>query len=208
MIKCDLKRKNLKCGCGCTSTTFKWINENKKSIFFEIPKNASTSIKQLLKKNEFKLLKEKVNYNNYFKFAFIRNPWDRVMSNWKMFCSSSGRWIKSAQLKALFGDRDYNKILFPEFIEIIQTVNNHHWEQQIEYLKDEDDNIIIMDVLGRFENLFNDFKKIKMKLNLNGTLGKINVTNHKDYQHYYNLKEIELIEKKYEKDIEEFGYTF
>lgn len=208
MIKCDLKENNIK--CGCQTTSFKWINEEKKAIFFEIPKNASTSIKNLLKQNEFKLFKANYinkNYIDYYKFTIIRNPWDRVVSNWKMFCSNSGKSISKDQLNILF-KKDSNTISFYEFIKIIQTVNNHHWEQQIEFLKDSKENHIVIDFVGKMENINEDFEYIKKKLNLKGQLNKINITNHRNYRQYYSEDELKLVNKKYKEDVLNLGYKF
>lgn len=209
MIKCDLKSGDVK--CGCQSTTFKWINYEKKAIFFEIPKNGSTSLKQLLKSNGFQLLTEDVEYDEFYTFTFIRNPYDRLISNWKMFCGGSGKWMSEKQLNFLFKEDPKNMTL-TEFAEIIQTVNNHHWDQQTEYLKDSKGKIIYLDFYARFENFYREFKVIKNKLNLTGALLNINKTDHTQYQTYFiqyrKIDLLKIINEKYKDDFKEFNYKF
>ena len=69
------------------------INHNKKYVFVHIHKTAGTSISiNMLKsggikyKNKHSFITELENeYKNYFKFSFVRNPWDRLVSWYNMF---------------------------------------------------------------------------------------------------------------------------
>ena len=69
------------------------INHNYKFIFVHIQKTAGTSITSVLNEipgteplyyshSQINVLKEE--YEDYFKFCFVRNPWDRLYSWWNM----------------------------------------------------------------------------------------------------------------------------
>jgi hypothetical protein len=214
MIKCDLKEMLVKCGCQYTS--FKWVNHDKKAVFFEVPKNGSTSIKKILFQNKFVMLEDsELDISKYYKFAVIRNPWDRTVSNWKMFCSNTGKQMHHNQLNALF-ESNPNKYTFEQFLNLMKIKNNHHWEQQVEFLKDFSQKYIYMDFYIRFENFYNDFKKVKNELNLTGALLNINKTDHNFYQEYFNhigsnypnKKLVRFVRDKYADDIKRFNYRF
>ena len=68
---------------------------------------------------------------------------------------------------------------------------------------------ILADYIGRFENLEKDFKYIKEKLSLKGTLEHVNknpLERNKNYLDYYEQESIELVNYVYKDDFEIFGY--
>ena len=68
---------------------------------------------------------------------------------------------------------------------------------------------ILVDFIGKFENLQEDFNLICEKIKIkNFELEKINQYNHKDYKLYYSDKDIEKVYNLYKRDIEYFGYKF
>ncbi len=63
-----------------------WVSEKYRTIYFLINKCASSSIKEvLLSKSSFRRIRVKKlkNSENYFKFTFVRNPYDRIVSAYK-----------------------------------------------------------------------------------------------------------------------------
>ena len=67
---------------------------------------------------------------------------------------------------------------------------------------------IIVDYVGRFENLEEDFNVIRDKLKITTRLPKKNVSIRGDYRSAYDNEMIEFVYKHCEKDIKEFGYEF
>jgi chondroitin 4-sulfotransferase 11 len=71
---------------------------NKKAVWFRVPKVASCSIKDALAETSVMLVmhgkakdffKHKShNHTDFFKFAFVRNPWDRVVSSYSQWKSN------------------------------------------------------------------------------------------------------------------------
>ena len=132
-------------------------------------------------------------WDDYFKFAFVRNPWDRMVSCWK----------NRARRYDDFGTflRDYP---YPQ--------NNHnliwHTIPQLTHMTDADGNNM-MDFVGRFENLNQDLEKICNKLNLNySPLPHINKSTHKPYWEYYTDEQRISVETIYKKEIKLYNYEF
>lgn len=131
-------------------------------------------------------------WNNYFKFAFVRNPWDRVVSAWKNRSSIEK---------------------FEDFVNVLPAPKNHtdlfwHTLPQCNHLYDDKDNLLV-DKIYRVENLQEDLKEICEKFNLNYTIiGKINSSNRKPYWEYYTDDMAEKISNIYKKDIEKFNYKY
>jgi hypothetical protein len=136
-------------------------------------------------------------FSNSWKFAVVRNPWDRAVSSY-FYC------------------KRYNEIApqvsFKEFLEIDFADMNPfvfvHSQPIFDILAGQD-GCDYLDFIGRFENLQRDLDYICSKI---GT-GKSNLphrhrTSHKKYWEYYDEESIEIAAEKYQKDIEYFGYKF
>ena len=133
------------------------------------------------------LKKQIKNYDEYFKFAFIRNPWDRVVSWFKYYgYEMDSEWLSRSNLE------DY-----PKFF----------WYNQSEWLFE--GSSLIVNYIGRFENLQQDFDTVCDKIGIDRQpLPHKNATNHKHYTEYYDDETREIVAEKYAKDIDYFGYKF
>jgi hypothetical protein len=81
-------------------------------------------------------------------------------------------------------------------------------KNQIDYFTDERGEIAV-NFIGRFEALEQDFTLVQQHLGLPpGVLPKVNVTRPKDYTSYYNKQTRKLVAKRFQRDIDFFGYTF
>lgn len=188
-----------------------------KCIFIHIPKTAGTSILSLFMGNEiirdhktadcFKVVNPE-KFEKYYKFAFVRNPWDRTVSSYEylksgkdgagneyfqeLFKSKYNTFDKFV-LEYLDKDSIHNHPLFkPQY----RYVYNHKWECMVDYI-------------GYFEHLDKDFKVIAEDLGINATLAETNKSKRKPYQHYFSNTEVkDKISFLYSKDIELFNYKF
>jgi hypothetical protein len=184
------------------------FSDIKKFIFFHLPKAAGSSISHPLKKynlnynlpphtTPFKLIEKlgKDFYNSYYKFAFVRNPWDWQVSTYFFILN-----YKSHQ--------HHNIVKKLKFNDYINWVTRTDYYTQYQFLSEgfDSDSKITLDFIGKFETLENDFKKICKEINLDIELPHMNKTNHSNYKTYYNIKTWNLVKDTYKKDIDYFGY--
>ncbi len=85
-----------------------------------------------------------------------------------------------------------------------------HFIPQHRYLYDSNDNLMV-DFVGRFENLNEDYEKIREKIGTGEPLKHLNKTKDKkenDYKKAYTPEMAEKVAQIYKKDLELFGYSF
>jgi len=135
-------------------------------------------------------------FDSYFKFAFVRNPWDWQVSLYHYTLETPSH-PQHQFLHAMAN--------FEEYIE--WRVNNEVRFQK-DFVCDEEGNLLV-DFIGKFENLYEDYNAICKTLNIpDAKLPHRNKSNHKNYKKYYNSITKELIAKAFKKDIDFFEYTF
>ena len=79
---------------------------------------------------------------------------------------------------------------------------------QTDYVSDGNGKIIV-DFIGRFENIDSDFSRLCKELNIPyEKLGKANASKHLHYSYYYTTELIELVGELYFSDCKTFGYRF
>lgn len=136
-------------------------------------------------------------YNELFKFAFVRNPWDLEVSMYKYLC-----WRKLHPL--------HHVVRAMSFEEYIYWKAQKGMGLQKRFLADKNGEIIL-DFIGRFETLQKDYEKILELLKLPEVKLPIVNQNHqrqRDYRSYYNEETKNIISEHLKEDIELFGYSF
>ena len=188
------------------------LYSNHQCIFTHIPKCAGSSIHKAFigdqntssehSKLDKIIFHEKI--ENFFKFTFVRNPWDRFLSTYFYFKKygqdNGGDMLTGFIVNRFDSFNDFTKH-FPMIPDKIFPCP--HFNPQNEWV-DERHNLI-----GRFENLQADFDVVCEKVGLDKRiLPHANKTDHKHYTEYYDNETRQIVAKKYAKDIEYFGYEF
>jgi len=134
-------------------------------------------------------------YNALFKFAFVRNPWDRLVSRYAHLLRSKDR----RRHEFISGLEKFEDFLLWEI--------RRDSANQYPYVTDARGNQIV-DFIGHYETLAEDFAKVCARLKLQVELPHANVSEHRDYRTYYTPETREFVAKQFRRDIEMFGYDF
>jgi hypothetical protein len=143
---------------------------------------------------EVKQLIPNEDFDKYYKFAFVRNPWD-----WQVSLFHYAQQTRKHHQYKITRD-----LSFDEYIE--WRVNNNYRLQK-SFITDRNDNLIV-DFVGKLENLESDFSQVCSKLNIDIQLPHRNKSRHRSYKEYYTEKTYNLVKKAFADDIEMFGYQF
>ena len=135
-------------------------------------------------------------FERYFKFAFVRNPWDRLVSEDEFLLERPAHG-RHARVKKLDG--------FRQFIEM-QIPRKDAYQTNV--LCDRKGNLL-MDFVGKLENLQNDWQTVCTRIGIPcHELQRRNATNHRHYQDYYNDDSRQLVARHWAREIDLFEYRF
>jgi len=136
-------------------------------------------------------------FESYFKFGFVRNPWDRVVSLYER--------TEALQLR--------NEMSFEQFVDWIQyssatCVHSSPHRYQLDWFVDANGNLLA-DFIGRFEQLDEDWAFVAQKLGVEEKLPhRRENPRGRHYTEYYTPRTRDIIAAKFKVDIERFGYEF
>lgn len=191
--------------------------DNRKFIYIHIPKVAGISIANALGITEehkwhvpltyYQAALNKKEFDSYFKFSFVRNPWDRAFSAYK-FLYNGGLSQRDEEITTMIRSyRSYEDFitrwLSPETCRILL-----HFAPMSDFLMTKHGNVS-MDFIGRFESLEQDYNTLSQKLRYGESLPHKNSSPDKiKYKDIYTPKMIDKIATVYARDLLEFGYTY
>lgn len=197
------------------------ISNSLKLIFVHIPKNAGTAITNSKTAKFFmgghhsaKEIKSQYprEWNEYFKFAVVRNPWDRVVSNYEYARMESSYWHSSDSSKPYATHFDYHTLKDKSFEECVNmlyenrsSLKHQGWAPQYVWISDNEKNVLV-DKVFYHETLDTDEEFNKLIPDLE----KVNLSSRKsnNYKDYYTEDLIRKVSEIYEYDINLFKFKY
>ncbi|MCH2209855.1 MAG: sulfotransferase family protein [Fuerstiella sp.] len=131
-------------------------------------------------------------WSDLFRFTIVRNPFDRMVSLYHHLPRhKSGRGVRD--------------LTFHEFV---NTWSRRPEFQQKPLITDENGKLLV-DFVGHFESLREDFRYICQKIGLEADLEHANASpRQRDYRDYYTPELISVVQEVFSDDLESFGYQF
>ena len=142
-------------------------------------------------------------FQQLYKFAFVRNPWDLQVSSF--------HHIRRERPQLMQGITDFETFLKwklnPE--RPYQYHIDTSIEQQSDYLIDLQGKVIV-DFIGHYENLQDDFDTACKQIGIKQIAlpHKRKASDRSEYKKYYNDETAELVAQHFKRDIEILGYSF
>lgn len=134
-------------------------------------------------------------FDRFFKFAFVRNPFDRFIS----YCAFMTRVRGELETRPHQVMRHY--------------IDNPQWQHvlfqpQYSFVTGAESNLL-SDYVGRVEEMQRSYDEIAARIGIPGTqLEKVNATKRRDYRSYYTPELVDGVARLYARDLELFGYEF
>jgi len=190
------------------------LSKTHRCVFFHVPRTGGSSIESLdwwgRWTGHFPKADEIGGPDNYFRFAFVRDPWDRFVSLYHYFAGMTPkhRWHR-ANARVVAGVRRFQS--FAEFCRQFHAWPHrqdfHFWPQCC-WIADAGGKPLV-DFIGRYERFQGDFARICRRVNADCTeLPRVNVSRHRPYREYYNGQTRQIVAELYRRDIDLFQYEF
>lgn len=197
---------------------YRKYQDKNKCIFIHIPKTAGTSLLQSLGKKRAGgrdhiswLVYRKSDaqkFKRYFKFAFVRDPLDRTYSAYKYLLrggNQSGDLMVAERIKQ-----------YPSFEAfVLEGLEKGHFRSHVMFRPQADfvvngNDEIVVDFIGKFENIEEDFNYVKSKLGLKSDLAQANRSTDSNNEYLESLEKnkqvMSVITSIYAQDYLQFGY--
>jgi hypothetical protein len=204
------------------------INTQSRFIFVHVPKTAGTSVMRQLTQlpgNEIRWLartkhetlgeflvnaearcrggsQSPADLRDYFRFAFVRNPWDRMASFYRYLVERRPR----PEIDTVQSFRDF---LHQARDGVGWIRHLHSMRPQLDYFTSPDGGLE-MDFVGHFEHLAEDLGAVGRALEIAIAVGHENSSSNArlDYRRSYDAAMIETVATRFQGEIDAFGYVF
>ena len=132
-------------------------------------------------------------YDRLFKFAFVRNPWEWIVSQYR-FMLRNPQHHRHETVRKLGS--------FPRYL---QWEAGRRKRSQHGFILDRSGRCIV-DFVGRFESLSDDFDAVCRRIGIDASIPGRNEGHSTDYRDSYDDASLELVAELFSRDIELFRY--
>jgi hypothetical protein len=134
-------------------------------------------------------------FDGFFKFAFVRNPFDRYVSYCAFMTRQSGHFDSDSKavMKHFIDNPPWSHILFQPQHSFVTAADGE----------------LLADTVGRVEEMQRSYDEIATRIGIpTTTLDRVNSSSRKYYRDYYDEPLIDGVAKLYARDLELFDYQF
>ena len=137
-----------------------------------------------------------------FTFAFVRNPWDKVVSHYHYRVKTNQTGLRKRTVefndwvRLAYGARD------PQYYD-----KPRMFMPQLDWLTDRQGRILV-NFVGRFERLEQDFGEVCRELGISAELPHLKSSGRRSYVDLYAPDTAEIVAERFAPDLREFGYVF
>lgn len=212
------------------------VSDEHAFVYFVVPKVACSSIKTALlplfgmeeppdgahdvhglfdrspcQIDKTRFLDRRREYDELFKFVFVRDPWDRLVSCWRQKLAPGGEGLGREEFA---GRRFGVGMPFGEFAEAVCAVpdeesDRHFHSQHVTACGNGKRKRLLADFVGRYENRTEDFALVAGKIGAEPELPHLLPTRGgASYRDLYNRGLAAMVGERYRLDAEIFGYRF
>ena len=190
------------------------------SIYIHIPKAGGVSIANSLYGNigaghftwaQYDQLFADEFVRRAFKFAIVRNPWDRIHSAFHFLSKGAGRFdFDLGPFRKAVGGRSFEGFVL-DALPTAEVQAMIHFRPCMDFLRGKDGGIGHLDFIGRFENMEQDFATIAARVNPQASLLHMNRTDGSRadaYRRAYTPEMVDTVAGLYADGIAALGYAF
>lgn len=138
-------------------------------------------------------------HGGHFHFAFVRNPWDRLVSCWQDKVLAMDYFAFGPERAEMGG--------LPDFLGYVEKLDldtcDPHLRRQASLI-----DLDRVEFIGRFERFEEDFATVCRRLGVAETFGHHNPTDHEHYSAYFDDRTAQAVGRLYASDVRLFGYEF
>jgi hypothetical protein len=132
-------------------------------------------------------------WDSYYKFCFIRNPYDKIVSAWNHVNRFNIPFKNYLRLINICNDVEFMHMFMPQ----VRNIINEKGKIDINYI-------------GKFENLENDFqiilKNIGVKNIIHDVKKTMNKRDHSDFHEYYDQDILNIVNFYLQEDFQNLNY--
>ena len=201
------------------------ISDRYRCIFIHIPRTAGSAIEKALVGRDWwfvnpftkhltarqaRLLYGKRRWCEYFSFAFVRNPWDKLVSMWESnFYRRQRRKLKTFKKFVREVNRnpfEQHTLHYHQILELTPDAQLSPWDSFMRSRLGQ----ARVKFVGRFESLQVDMERVCAEIGIPAV--QLPVVNRSDrrqqYREYYDDETIKIVADRFATDIKLFDYEF
>ncbi|MDP5130362.1 MAG: sulfotransferase family protein [Paraglaciecola sp.] len=187
-----------------------------RAIFVHIPKCAGISVNKALfgsiagghtTLDQYINIFSPTEFKSYFKFTFVRNPWDRVVSAYFFLKKGGMNKYDAAFYQDELAKYDSFKHFVMDWLKPHNLHKHHHFAPQLHYIIDKHKKVTV-DYICYFENIEEDFNYIAHRMGVDAYLTISNNVEREHYSEFYDDETIKVVANIYQDDIRLLNYQF